>query len=264
MRRTGLSRSTIAAWIAWLRRAGLLGTVAHGSTPRYRRGPDDGMGNIAAEYVLAEPQAEPEGEQVSESVGKTRTPSRFSKETLFSPSRAREKNRAVEPVTDRSWPRTATPGTRRDMLKAAERARAESLTLRRLSARHVRSLLRPVWRLGGTVADALYMLDHAPDGRPWAYAGMPRYVAGWVRHRLSAWLTEDGQLRPGVMLPSQRRAAEAAARRAEQERVRAERAELESRRAKDVKSLASRARAILAASSSRAANALRRRALGIA
>ena len=263
MRRTGLSRSTIAAWIAWLRRAGLLGTVAHGSTPRYRGGRDDGMGNLAAEYVLAEP----EGEQVSAPVGKTRTPSQG-----FSRSHQGFPNARVSARGDSSglpdprclWSRTAVPRTKREMLRAAARARIDSPTLRRVSDRAVRHVLRPIFRAGGTLADALYAIDHRPDGSRWLHTDRPRNVVAWARYRLSAWLTEDGRLRPGVMLPSQRSAAEAAARRVEQERVRAERAELESRRAKDVASLASRARAILAASSSRAANALRRRALGIA
>ena len=220
MRRTGLSRSTIAAWIAWLRRAGLLGTVAHGSTPRYRPGPDDGKGNIAAEYVLAEP----EDEQVSAPVDKTRTPSQgFSRSHQGFPNARVSARGGSSGLPDPRclWSRTAVPRTKREMLRAAARARLDSPTLRRVSDRAVRHVLRPIFRAGGTLADALYAIDHRPDGSRWLHTDRPRNVVAWARYRLSAWLTEDGQLRPGVTLPSRRAAAEAEAAAARRERQRA-------------------------------------------
>ncbi|TLP66517.1 helix-turn-helix domain-containing protein [Microbispora triticiradicis] len=292
MARTGLSRSTVAAWLAWLRRAGLLGTVTPGTTVKYRRGTacglrDDGRGNEAAEYVLAvlapaEGRADAAGGcgkpaetlalavtgsegkgPASDPVEETRTPSCPPEGGMSSRlSRARE---AVPGLSDTGWwwPRAVTPATRRDALAAAYRATAEDVTLRALSPRHVRSLLRPVWQLGGTLADALFMINHRPDGTPWPYAGTPRYLPGWVRHRLAAWLTEDGRLRPGVELPSRQKAAAAAKVADELAARRAERAELEAQRAVDVADHAARARALLAASPAAAA-AMRRRSLGIA
>ncbi|MFI7632438.1 hypothetical protein [Microbispora rosea] len=282
--RTGLSRSTVAAWLAWLRRTGLLGTVTPGTTVKYRRGTacgllDDGRGNEAAEYVLAVPapaealqdSAEPlasagggEGKApVSGPVEESRTPSGPPLGGLSSRlSRARE---ATPGLSDTGWwwSRAVTPATRRDSLAAAHRARNEDVTLRALSPRHVRSLLRPVFANGGTLADALFMINHRPDGTEWPFAGMPRYVPGWVRHRLAAWLTEDGRLRPGVELPSRQRAAAAARVADELTTRRAERAEAETRRAADVASHANQARALLAASPAAAAM-MRRRSLGIA
>ncbi|MEV7808952.1 helix-turn-helix domain-containing protein [Microbispora sp. NPDC088329] len=293
MDRTGLSRSTVAAWLAWLRRAGLLGTVTPGTTVRYRRGTacgllDDGRGNEAAEYVLAVPapaedattdRAEAERKPAetlapagrdrqgqapaSDPVEGTRTPSGPPSGGLSSrPSRARE---AMPDSSDTGWwwSRAVTPATRRDSLAAAHRARNEDVTLRALSPRHVRSLLRPIFAEGGTLADALHMINHRPDGTEWPFAGMPRYVPGWVRHRLAAWLTEDGRLRPGVELPSRQKAAAAAKVADELAARRTQRAELETRRAADVTGHADRARALLAASPAAAA-AMRRRSLGIA
>lgn len=290
MDRTGLSRSTVAAWLAWLRRTGLLGTVTPGTTVQYRRGTacgllDDGRGNEAAEYVLAIPAAAEDATGRAEALqdpaeprahrqGPTtvHTPCGGNSDPLRSPSRGPEYSpnaRAREATPDSPdtrwwWPRTVTPATRRDMLAAAHRARTEDVTLRALSARHIRSLLRPVWQLGGTLADALHMINHRPDGTPWPYAGMPRYVPGWVRHRLTAWLTDDGRLRPGLQLPSHQRAAAATRVADELAARRAERAEAEARRAADVAGHAARARALLASASPAAAAALRRRTLGLA
>lgn len=284
MARTGLSRSTVAAWLAWLRRAGLLGTVTPGTTVKYRRGTacglrDDGRGNEAAEYVLAVPAPAEALQEPAETlapadggegqapaldpVDGTRTPS-----GPLSGGLSTRLTRAREAAPDSSgtawwWSRTVTPATRRDALAAAHRATAEDVTLRALSPRHVRSLLRPVFAEGGTLADALHMINHRPDGTPWPYAGMPRYVPGWVRHRLAAWLTEDGRLRPGVELPSRQKAAAAARVADELAARRAELAAAEARRAVDVSGHAERARAALAASPAAAA-AIRRRALGIA
>lgn len=58
-RETGLSRSTVAAHLAWLQKVGLLGLVAHGTTPDLSPGiladPDNPGRNEAAVYVLMAP-----------------------------------------------------------------------------------------------------------------------------------------------------------------------------------------------------------------
>ncbi|MBB4944323.1 hypothetical protein FHR32_008729 [Streptosporangium album] len=56
----GVSRSTLADRLRWLRECGLLVVLTTGSTARYRRGTmcglaDDGLGNLAAEYILTLP-----------------------------------------------------------------------------------------------------------------------------------------------------------------------------------------------------------------
>ncbi|HEY6793469.1 MAG TPA: helix-turn-helix domain-containing protein [Kineosporiaceae bacterium] len=55
--RTGLSRSTVAAHLAWLRRAGLLGLVSGGTTAQFSPAilADGSEGNSAAVYVLCAP-----------------------------------------------------------------------------------------------------------------------------------------------------------------------------------------------------------------
>ncbi|WP_031171783.1 helix-turn-helix transcriptional regulator [Streptosporangium roseum] len=280
MERTGLSRSTVAAWLAWLRRAGLLGTVTPGTTVRYRRGTaagliDDGRGNEAAEYVLAVPAEQPPDgtgpiavtsvtNEADGSVEETRTPScpLVGDMNLALRGRAREESPEAHD-TGHSWCRTATPGRRRDMLTACETAQSADVTLRQISPRHLRSLLRPVFTEGGTLADALYMINHRPDGTPWPYAGTPRYLPGWVRHRLAAWLDEDGRLRDGLVLPSRQIAAAAEQVRTEQEARRIERAERIEQRAQDVAGHASRARTLLANAGTAAAAALARRTIGL-
>src|SRR5690606_31074801 len=72
--RTGLSRRSVTRWVRWLRDRGLLGLVVPGSTPATRAGNrggrlDDGLGNLAAEYVLAVPagdQETAEGDELAE------------------------------------------------------------------------------------------------------------------------------------------------------------------------------------------------------
>ncbi len=92
-----------------------------------------------------------------------------------------------------------------------------------MSAWYLRWLLKPFLEAGGTPADVLHALDVRPDDSPWTYTWSSvnelRHIPGWVRHRLAAWLTEDGQVLP---LRSHRRAAADAKRRAEQEQRRHE------------------------------------------
>lgn len=183
------------------------------------------------------------------------------------PTRARDAREDAKPVMSDTgwwWPRAATPATRRDQLAAAHRARTEDVTLRTLTTRHLRSLLRPVWQRGGTLADVLHMINHRPDGSPWPYAGTPRYLPGWIRHRLSFWLGEDGRLRPGLELPSRHHAAAAQRVAAEQAERRAVAVELAARRSTDATTQADRARALLASTSPAAQAVMRRQAIGAA
>lgn len=103
----------------------------------------------------------------------------------------------------RPWRMTATPRTKAEMLAAAQRLRAEAVTLRPLTARHLRALLRPAFRAGATPRDVLHALDHQPDGRTWRHTHAVRHLPGWIRYRLAAWHTDDGGFHPW---PSQRAA----------------------------------------------------------
>jgi hypothetical protein len=61
MAETGMARSTLASYLAWMRRVGLLGLVAHGTTPELSPAiladPVHAGGNEAAVYVLIAPRA---------------------------------------------------------------------------------------------------------------------------------------------------------------------------------------------------------------
>ncbi|MFC6582046.1 hypothetical protein ACFQBS_35570 [Planomonospora parontospora] len=124
------------------------------------------------------------------------------------------------------WPATVTPGTKGEMLRACERLRRDDALMSRLSARDLRSLLRPLWTAGATVRDVQHVLNHLPDGSRWfavlTVAGTGSTVhslRGWIRHRIGKWLTDERAL--VAELPSQRSARLAAAQRAEQAAFRA-------------------------------------------
>lgn len=234
----GVSRSTLADRLAWLIERGLLVRVTPGTTPQFRPGTlrgalDDGRGNEAATYVLTVPAdlAESLAEDDQDGgkfltrasdpalddwrdvpwpaetlpVELTRTPKPLvvdvGEET--SPDvRARETPAHSAPVA--AWPAAATPGTKAEMLAACERLRAEDPILRKMSARHLRSLLRLLFRLGATVDDVRHVLHHQPGGGAWPLPAAPRFAPGWVRWRVQAWLTPDSsQGGEGVRLVSQ-------------------------------------------------------------
>ncbi|MFD8564674.1 hypothetical protein ACFV1N_46050 [Streptosporangium canum] len=239
MERTGLSRSSVAKWIAWLHAHDLLGAVTRGSLPQYRPGThggtvDDGRGAVAAEYVLTIPTPSDADvtDEVDGPVEETRTPSGSPPRGEPLALRAREAQTrpggANTAPPSRTWSLAATVGSKTDALAAAEALRAASLDLRRISARHVRHLLTPFFAAGWTASDVLHALDHRTDGAPWPYAGMARRVPGWTRHRLAPWLDASGRPLPSK---SQRMAAAAVDQRARQ---RAWREELEAQHARSL------------------------------
>lgn len=61
----------------------------------------------------------------------------------------------------------------------------------------VRFLLSPLLAQQWTARGVMHALDFQPGGEPWRYAWggshQLRNPAGWVRHRLSVWFTDDGQ-----------------------------------------------------------------------
>jgi hypothetical protein len=230
--RTGLSRRSVARWLAWLRARGLLGIVESGTTPRFvPMALAVGTGNRASVYVLCVPQTVPPEPRRGSGTQETGTPTLLGLEVKNPYSRARANQRPADPPNQRKerkerskemerpgWPRTQIARTKTDRLALAETLQAHALALRPLSARALRSLLRP-WiarpELGWTLAWLLHALDRTPGGSPYTYTAPVRAPAGWLRHRLSAWIDRHGQ-----PLPSPAIAAAAAdqARRAEQAR----------------------------------------------
>jgi len=104
-----------------------------------------------------------------------------------------------------------------------ERLRQESNVLRHMTPWFLRWLLKPFLLVGWTAADVLHALDVRPDGSAWTYTWASvnelRHIPGWVRHRLNAWLDEDGLVLPSRSL---REATVLARQRAEQEERRRE------------------------------------------
>ncbi len=233
--RTGLSKASVKRWVRWLREHGWLGVVEQGTTVRFRKGTsagleDDGLGNRAALWVLCIPRGitpVPPGDASSDQVKRVSEPPSLSlpKRDKEDPTRTREAPRRARrtPRISPTWGLHQSPGTKRDKLKACERLRQESTTLRRMTAWYLRWLLKPFLVAGWTVADVLHALDVRADGSAWTYtwssADELRHIPGWVRHRLAAWVDEDGQVLPSR---SQRLSSAADRQRAEQEKRRRE------------------------------------------
>ncbi|UBU19199.1 hypothetical protein [Nonomuraea gerenzanensis] len=285
--KTGLSADTVKTWVRWLREHGFLATVTEGSTPRFRPGTrcglvDDGAGRLGAEWALTIPLA-PTLEGFRELPGCDHTPddqvvSRGSQPISGdqNPPPAGSLSDEREPATDSpvvrtregrttgnegaagtawTWPLSATPETKIDMLKAAQALRTRSAILRKVSAKHLRSLLREPFGEKWTPNDVLHALDHRPDGTPWTFTEPPRWLPGWIRHRLAAWRTADGSLQPSL---SQQRAARRQAATARQAAAAAEHRRRQACRVDADTGPAAAVRAALAAAGPNAAAALQR------
>lgn len=244
----GVSTRTIANYLAWMRDHGLLLTEVHGTTVRYRPGTmygtrDDGRGNEAAQYRLTIPTSvlegdlEPEAHNVDQdeipwpvetvptrphlapvlsiSAGESPGDETFTPAFVvaleggslpYARAHAREE-------TSKSWRRTLRPNRQAEMLAACDRLRSDNLTLRALSARDLRSLLRPLFKAGATPADVEHALNVRPDGERWGnidpssptlplpQAVRARTLRARLRHRLALWLGPEGEL--SGELPSQ-------------------------------------------------------------
>jgi hypothetical protein len=245
--RTGLSRSTVARWLRWLRQRDLLAIVESGTTPQFApMALAADAANRAALYVLCVPASPAAavadlelgdelpvveislGRLSPVSVDESDTPTFLLLNVLKNPH-AGARGTTAEPVaaslvadqerSDKrgtaSWPRHAVAGTRADRLDLVEALQASAPALRPASARALRSELRP-WlersELGWTVRWLLHALDHTPDGRPHPFTAAVRVPVHWLRHRMSLWLDEHGQPlpAPGVQHDAARAAERAA------------------------------------------------------
>ena len=193
MAATGLSRRSVARWIAWWHEQGFLATAEHGSRAADR--PEwnlPGQGNHAAVYLLAVPRKTAPSHD-GEAVPVTGTPLVSSRRE--EPSRAREATPA--------WPLHALTVTRRDERAAACRIAAEAGWAG--SERAVGSAVREFLRAGWTPQDVLDALEFAPDGTRWwstGRVGSPERVARW---RMRSWTGRD----PFRRARAARRAADA-------------------------------------------------------
>ena len=94
-------------------------------------------------------------------------------------------------------PLTLPMHTGRDVHRACELIRTRDSSLRGVDFAELRSEAARFFSAGWSVADLLHALSHRPDSVPWprgeGYEGID-----WLRHRLRAWRTPSGDIRPSV------------------------------------------------------------------
>jgi len=218
---SGLSLRTVQRRTRWLEAAGLLQVAESGTTPRFdpsRLRPGDA--NQAREWVLV--MHSPELAEMSSPLSPTADlPSTGMRELLPIDAKGQDgEDRRYAPGSlllappqwlsgQPIWPSSQNPQRRGERLTAAATLARHCLPLRRLSARHIRSITRLWWRSGWTVSDVLYAIETTPDGSPHRYTERVIDPARWLGHRLSYWLGQDGQPVP----PHSTRQAEQHARR---------------------------------------------------
>lgn len=216
---------TVARWIARLRHAGWLRTVASGR--RAEHAPRSNAGrNDAPVYVLTCPRSWPGERTVTPPLGEPFVTPHASRSTAsadpIGPLRGTDPPLAAQapptghPAVNRpgpKWPGHATTTSLDEMsLAAAElRRRLPVLGQQRVSA--IRHQLVRFLRAGWTVVDLAWAIDHRPDGTPWPHDGATgvRNPRGWLAHRLRAWRDPSGE---PVRSRSQRAKAERAHERA--------------------------------------------------
>lgn len=208
---TGLSRSTIASWLAWARRHRLIGHVEQGSTEQYRAGQDPvDIGNRAAVYVLLIPRPMAPARSPQTTHTATRTPSGHPTGPRTLPrTHARANNMRAALRAAGNWNDTRPTRTQADRLRATRYMQFASPVARLLSDRHLRHLCRDFLLAGWCAREILYALDHRPGGaeHPYAYnASDLRVPAGWFAHRLRFWRAADGTPLLGYRQAKQRAA----------------------------------------------------------
>jgi len=226
--RTGLSRRTIAAHLAWLRDRKLLASWEPGRTAAFRPMALCGTeSNQAAEYLLVGPPTSNDTPAAAQTppaadpgdkedrrhapalapVEETRTPTWSRRDSERNP-RARAEDTAPlgrlrglgkPAITPKSRRFRSDPG-RAVRLAVAAALREHAPALRTLSDRHVATLIRDHTTAGWTLRDLTWALDHPPTGRPHWQTHRVYAPAGWFRRRLSLWRDKDA--RP-ISSPSQ-------------------------------------------------------------
>lgn len=109
----------------------------------------------------------------------------------------------------RGWSRHAVARTGAERLALAAALQLTAPDLAEITARSVRSVLRPWLRdpcLGWTLHWVQWAIDHAPDGTPRTWTSAVHSPAGWLRSRLSAWSDGNGDPMPapGVAIAATR------------------------------------------------------------
>lgn len=87
--------------------------------------------------------------------------------------------------------------TRRAVHDACERLRREDDSLRGVSFAFLKDEAARFFSAGWTLADLRHALAERPDGAPWKQGDQYRGDR-WLAHRLGAWKTPDGDIRPSL------------------------------------------------------------------
>ena len=244
--RTGRSRATIARAIGQLRAAGLVGVVATGRSGQYAPAAIDKGAAEAAVYVLCVPSPlapvdEVETPTGASPVSETHPPHARASESPAEPLRGTLVAAAARPgapvglqaVGERPSRPADGPDSPREPSRPADepdspndakdgrrlevaRALQERLpVLRRISDRHVASLVREFVLAGWTTSELVVAVDRRPDGTTWPHDGAAGVgnVGAWLRFRLAAWRDDAGTVQ---MSPGRRAEAERIERRARQ------------------------------------------------
>lgn len=219
----GVARRSVARYLQQLRTMGLLGVVASGRSAEHAAaGPDGQRINETAVYVLCIPQKtraikkafgrlfgiNPQG------VDRNVTPPSeagyyLSSKEVNPRTRARKGfSKSVEQkqlgysVEQVRWNKHWIPKNRKQQLTAAWRLKTMlPHVLGRMTDRDIAASLRPFFDAKWSVADVHHALDWRPDGTPWPHSGAPETkaphrVRGWLKYRLSAWISDDNQPLP--------------------------------------------------------------------
>lgn len=146
-------------------------------------------------------------------------------EPLRGPHRMRAAQaRPVDPVLRHRpghwYPTGATTDGKDAALRASHELRVRLPVLRRISSKHVRSILWPFFQAGWTVGDVIIAMDMRPDGTRWnhdAGHGVDN-VGAWLAHRLRPWTSAGEPRRSPSQRMNQEHAERLAAKRAAEER----------------------------------------------
>lgn len=219
--RTGRSRATVHRALVHLQAAGLVGIVATGRSGQYAPAAIDAGAAEAAVYVLCvlsplAPVDEHETPTGASPGGNLPTHAREPGDCSSEPLRGRPVSSAARPGAtvgpDDEPSGRLTAGEARDRRQDERLAPARALrnrlpVLRRISDRHVASLIRSFVLAGWTTSELVHAIDRRPDATPWPHDGANGVgnVGAWLAFRLSAWRDPSGTVQPS---PGRRAALE--------------------------------------------------------
>lgn len=198
--KVGTSRARVAHYLALLRKAQLLAVVASGRSARYA--PKTDNSNERAIYVLcADRWLEAVDTNKTPPLEEAHVPPRTHTRAQHSPTNVvplRGQNLLAAQARPDSlpaprrqplWPSGRTPKRKDEALLAARELQRKLPVLRRISTKHVRSVLRPFFLAGWTPSDIAHAIDHRPSGQIWPHDGATGVgnVGAWLTYRLGAW-----------------------------------------------------------------------------